>query len=88
MRQTLLKIRAVPLVRMPKSRFFKLIRQACRKGVIPEDIRLTTLDWQHGRGRQYAPGSILSARDAEELRNCYDLLTSLEKADLRVERPE
>jgi len=86
-RTTLLKIRAVPLKRMPKSRFLKLIRQACRLGVIPDDIKLTTLNWDHAQGRHYTAGSRLSARDREELKNCYDTLLAVGK-QVRVEAPE
>lgn len=87
-RRTLLKIRAVPLVRMPKSHFFKLIRQACRTGVVPDDIRITTLNWDHAVGQRYMPGQVLSARDASELRNCYNLITGVGTGDVRVETPE
>lgn len=88
-RRTLLKIRATPLKRMPKSHFYALIRQACREGVIPLDIQLSTLNWDHARGRQYAPGSVLSARDAKELKNCYNYIVGgITKQDVRVERPE
>ena len=86
-RTTLLKIRAVPLKRMPKSRFLKLIRQACRLGVIPDDIELTTLNWDHAHGQRYTSGSVLSARNREELRNCYDMLLAAGK-QVRVEAPE
>lgn len=88
-RRTLLKIRATPLKRMPKSRFYALIRQACREGVIPNDLQLSTLNWDHAQGRQYMPGSTLSARDAAELKNCYNYLVgAVTKQDVRVERPE
>ena len=87
-RRTLLKIRAVPLVRMPKSRFFELIRQACRDGVVPPDIRITTLNWDHAVGSRYVPGQVLSARHAEELRNCYLLLAGTGRGGVRVEAPE
>jgi hypothetical protein len=73
---------------MPKSRFYALIRQACREGVIPNDLRLSTLNWDHARGRQYLPGQVLSGRDAAELRNCYNYLVGgITKQDVRVERP-
>lgn len=87
-RRTLLKIRAVPLVRMPKSHFFALIQRACRTGVVPEDIRITTLNWDHAVGQRYSPGQRLSARHAEELRNCYSLLAGVGKNNVRVETPE
>ena len=87
-RVTLLKIRAVPLVRMPKSHFFELIRRACRDGVVPQDIRITTLNWDHRNGRVYQPGQVLDAEDAEELRNCYNFLVgAVGKRDIRVETP-
>lgn len=86
-RRTLLKIRAIPLVRMPKSVFFKKIRQACRDGIVPPDIRITTLNWDHATGNRYEPGAILSGKDAEELKNCYRLLTGVGKQDIRFERP-
>lgn len=87
-RVTMLKIRAVPLVRMPKSRFFELIRKACRDGVVPEELEITTLNWDHRTGRHFKPGAVLSASDAQELRNCYDYLTgAVGKRDVRVESP-
>lgn len=87
-RRTLLKIRATPLVRMPKSKFFELIRQAARTGVVPPEIKLTTLNWDHARGGQYLPGATLSARDHDELKATYDLLAGVEKGEIRVERPD
>lgn len=86
-RTTLLKIRATPLVRMPKSVFFQRIRSACRTGVVPDDITISTLNWDHATGRKYLPGQTLDADDAEELENCYDLLTATTMRDIRVERP-
>lgn len=87
-RRTLLKIRAVPLVRMPKSKFFELIRQAARTGIVPPEIKLTTLNWDHARGATYLPGAVLSAREHEELKATYDLLAGMEKGDIRVETPD
>ncbi len=84
--RTLLKIRAIPLARMPKSVFFQKIRQACRDGVVPDDIEIQTLNWGHAKGGRYAPGSELSGEDAEELRNCYQVLTGAGKSDIRFER--
>jgi len=87
-RVTLLKIRARPLVRMPKSRFFELIRHACRDGVIPAEIEITTLNWDHQVGQTLQPGRVLSARERQELTNCYEYLTgAIGKRDVRVERP-
>lgn len=84
----MLKIRAVPLVRMPKSVFFELIRKACRDGIVPEQIEITTLNWDHRTGQRYAPGAVLSGKDREELRNCYTYLTgAVGKRDVRVEHP-
>ncbi len=87
-RPTQLKIRAVPLVRMPKSRFFELIRDACKNGVIPKDIRMESLNWDHKVGRSWNAGTVLSAADADELRQCYAYLTgAVGKRDVRVESP-
>lgn len=87
-RRTLLKIRVVPLVRMPKSRLFTLIKQACETGIIPDDIELQTLNWDHGTGGSYRRGYSLSARDRENLRNCYEFLTgAVGKSSIRVEHP-
>lgn len=87
-KRTLLKIRARPLVRMPKSVFFTKIRSACRDGVIPSDIEISTLNWDHARGRTYKAGQVLSGRDRDELMNCYQMLTGMSKQDVRFERPE
>lgn len=87
-RPTQLKIRARPLVRMPKSRFFALIKQACETGVVPDEIEMQTLNWNHKRGSHLMPGTTLSAEDAQELRNCYEFLTgAVGKRDVRVEKP-
>lgn len=87
-RRTLLKIRAVPLVRMPKSRFFMLIREACKTGVVPNEIEITTLNWDHALGGRYMPGTILSAKHKAELQACYDYLSgAIGKSDVRVETP-
>lgn len=87
-RPTQLKIRAVPLVRMPKSRFFELIKQACETGVIPKDIRMQSLNWDHKVGRSWNEGTVLSADDANELRQCAAYLTgAVGKRDVRVESP-
>ena len=86
-RRTLLKIRAIPLVRMPKSVFFTKIRQSCRNGVVASDIEITTLNWDHAVGRRYMPGQVLSGKDAAELQNCYNLLVGVGKQDVRFERP-
>jgi hypothetical protein len=86
-RRALLKIRAVPLVRMPKSVFFQKIREACRHGVVPGDIEITTLNWDHAIGARYHAGEVLSGSDREELRNCYNLLTGTGKDAIRFERP-
>lgn len=86
-RRTLLKIRAVPLRRMAKSLFFEKIRHACRDGIVPDDIEITTLNWDHATGRRYLPGQELDGSDAEELQNCYQLLTGAGKGAVRFERP-
>lgn len=88
-RRTLLKFRVTPLVRMPKSVLFKKLREACRHGVIPSDIQISTLEWGHEQGDVYQPGAVLSARKAEELRNCYALLVGVDtRRDVRFERPD
>lgn len=87
-RRTLLKIRAIPLVRMPKSRLFKLIKEACDTGIISDEIELQTLNWDHGSGSSFRRGRVLSARDREELQRCYDFLTgAVGKSNIRVEHP-
>lgn len=87
-RVTLLKIRAVPLERMPKSRFFHLIKEACKTGIVPRGIRITTLNWDHGIGQQFNEGDILDGQKIQELRNCGDFLFGPDhKHDVRVERP-
>lgn len=87
-RVTMLKIRAIPLVRMPKSRFFEQIRRACRDGIVPDDIEIVTMNWDHQTGRRYIPGTKLSGRNAEDLRNCYNYLVgAVGKRDIRVENP-
>lgn len=85
-RRALLKIRAVPLVRMPKSEFFRKIRHACRDGVVPADIEIRTLNWDHATGGRYQAGTVLSGYDREELRNCYQLLTGAGKSAVRFDR--
>lgn len=88
-RVTLLKIRAVPLERMPKSRFFHLIKQACETGIVPDGIRITTLNWDHGVGQSFTEGQKLSGAQIQELRNCGDFLFGPDgKHDVRVERPD
>lgn len=87
-RVTMLKIRAIPLVRMPKSRLFYLIKKACETGVIPNEIRITTLNWDHRVGRSFQPGQVLDAKDREELANCEAyLFGAITKHDVRVEKP-
>lgn len=86
-RRVLLKIRAIPLVRMPKSVFFEKIRQACKNGIVPSDIEITTLNWDHAEGNRYRAGTVLSGKDRDELRNCYNILVGVRKADVRFERP-
>lgn len=87
-RVTSLKIRAVPLVRMPKSRLFYLIKQACETGIVPSEIRITTLNWDHRVGRALQPGQVLSADDRQELQNCAAyLFGAITKHDVRVEKP-
>jgi len=85
-RRTMLKIRALPLRKMPKSVFFQKLRAACKHGVIPDDIEISTLNWGHGTGTRYSPGATLSGDDREELRNCYDYLVG--GAEIRFERPD
>jgi hypothetical protein len=88
-RKTLLKIRGVPLVRMPKSRFFYLIRLACDTGIVPSEIQITTLNWDHAQGERYMPGQVLSARKRAELRECGAyLFGAIGKHDVRVEKPD
>lgn len=86
-RRTLLKIRATPLRRMPKSVFFEKIRQAARTGIIPDDIELSTLNWGHAVGRRFSPGETLDATDRRELENVYNYLTGTDP-DIRFERPD
>jgi hypothetical protein len=87
-RVTMLKIRAVPLERMPKSHFFYLIRKACDSGTVPAGIRITTLNWDHRVGQSLQPGDVLDASQREELRNCAAFLFgAIDKHDVRVERP-
>jgi hypothetical protein len=83
-----LKFRVVPLVRMPKSQLFLFLKQACETGVVPKEIEIRTLDWEHKRGGVWRSGSTLSGDDAQELRNCYEILTgAVGKRDIRVEKP-
>jgi hypothetical protein len=89
-RKTMLKIRAIPLERMPKSEFFRLIKMACEYGIVPKNIKLTTMDWSHrAQGRQWMPGDVLSAADRQELKNCTAFLFgAVGTSDVRVERPD
>lgn len=87
-RVTLLKMRVTPLRRMAKSLLFTKIRQACRNGVVPDDISISTINWDHATGNRYMPGQTLSGDDRDELRNCYNLITSAGKADVRFESPD
>jgi hypothetical protein len=88
-RVTLLKIRAVPLVRMPKSRFFYLIQKACDTGIVPDEIQITTLNWDHAQGQRLMPGRTLSGKDRDELRECAAyLFGAVGKHDIRVEKPD
>jgi hypothetical protein len=83
-----IKFRVVPLVRMPKSQLFIFLKRACESGVVPPEIEIQTLDWQHKRGGVWRPGTVLSGDDAAELRNCYEMLTgAVGKRDVRVEKP-
>jgi len=86
-RRTLLKIRATPLVRMPKDVFFDKIRSACRRGVVPDDIVIETLNWDHAKGSRYMPGRTLSGSDRKELRNCYALLMARDTDSIRFDKP-
>lgn len=86
-RRTLLKIRATPLKRMPKSVFFTKIRQACRSGIVPEDIEIRTINWDHVEGRRYTAGRTLNGKDRRELMNCYNMLAGIGKQDVRFEKP-
>lgn len=88
--RTLLKIRAVPLVRMPRSTFFYKIRDACKTGIVPDDIEMRTLQWDHKdpKGKVYRAGQKLDAADAKELQNCYALMRGVSKQDVRFERPD
>lgn len=70
---------------MPKSVFFRKIREACRRGIVPNDITISTLNWDHEQGGRYMPGETLSGSDREELKNCYDLLTGASNRDIRFE---
>lgn len=82
-----LKFRVTPLVRMPKSVLFIKLRQACRDGIIPRDIEIATLQWDHGQGKRYLAGTVLDAGDAKELMKCYNVLAGVEKSGVRFERP-
>ena len=83
-RRTQLKIRAVPLHPMPKSVFYSKIRQACRTGIVPDGIEMTTMDWAKGTGRTLRAGITLDADDSDALKRAYKVLT---ESDIRIERP-
>lgn len=87
-RFTHIKIRAVPLVRMPRSVFLDKILVAVQYGVVPEDIELTTMQWDHSApgGRRYVSGQRLDANDQEELSKAYAVLKKA-GTTIRFERP-
>jgi len=82
-RRTQVKIRAIPLIPMPKSVFYSLIRQACRTGIVPQHLELTTMDWAKGTGNKLRSGSTLDASDHDALKLAYKVLT---ESDIRIER--
>lgn len=63
-----LKFRIAVLTRMPKSVVFQKLTEFMRTGVMPEGIEISTVDYDHTRGRRYSPGSTIDSGDRKALK--------------------
>lgn len=71
-----LKFRITVLTRMPKSVVFRKLTEFMRTGVMPDDIEISTVDYDHTRGRRYFPGSTIDPDDREELKEFLEVFLS------------
>lgn len=80
----MLKFRVRPLRRMRKSELISKLKEAVRRGVVPEGIEIRYMDWAKGTEGQLGEGRIPASR-LNEFRNFY---RALARADIRAERVE
>lgn len=87
-RRLMLKFRVRLLRRMPKSMVWQRIKDTVAYGVVPDDIELISMDWSHGQGKRFTPGSTIDGDDLGELEKFYAVLTKMDEGSVRVERPD
>lgn len=80
----MLKFRVVVLRRMRKSEVVQKLKEAVRRGVVPEGIEIRYMDWSKGREGELREGRIDQAR-LTELQAFY---RALAQSDIRGERVE
>lgn len=85
-RKLFLKFRIKPLVRMPKSVMLDKLRHAVRTGVMPNDLIIAYMSYDHMKGKQFQPGDRIQGGAHDELVKFYDVLISMDKQEMEVER--
>jgi hypothetical protein len=78
----MLKFRVIALRKMRKSEMVRKLREAVRRGVVPEGIEIRWMDWAKGEEGQLREGRI-PEKQWTEVAIFYRALV---KADIRVER--
>jgi len=83
-----IKFRVRPLVRMPKSEMFRKLKEFVETGIVPDDIDVAYMEYQHAHGRRFSAGERIQPHEQEELAKFYAVMTAIQPEDMTVEHRE
>lgn len=84
-RRLFLKFRVKPRVAMPKSVMLDKLRHFVKTGVMPKDLIVAYMSYDHKVGREFRPGERIQADEHEELQRFYDVLLAIDQQEMTVE---
>lgn len=81
-----LKFRVRPLVRMPVSVMFGKLQEFADTGIVPGDIEIAYMEYQHATARSFQPGSRVQPHEQEEFKKFHKVLMAMDpKSEVTVE---
>lgn len=84
-----LKFHIKAKVRMPRSTAWEKVKQFVATGVMPDDLDISYMDYEHSIGKQFFAGDTVSPEDFDEFRNLLAIMAGAkQQGPLRLERME
>lgn len=72
-----LKFRVRPRIRMPVSVMFGKLQELADTGIVPGDIEVAYMEYQHATARSFQPGARIQPHEHEEFKKFYKVLLAV-----------